>query len=289
VSGVGSTVREGIGTMRSRAVTHRLALVVSIGLLLGVAVAGPARATTVAAWDFSQYAAPGFLTTDNVALELTQTLDANYSDLDPNAMGSPADQFGTMFLDGSLGSSVGTLTGPIIPNGNDLTANNDVLDIDTVFLGSGGSFNVLKLIEGQENTMILGLGAVEGNSSVVFQADLTTAGLLGEDWVLSLGGQNRQGGTGQVNVEFSTDGASFESLDPFEFTGNESVFTAPTTSGPTEQAFFRLTFLDGIETNPTIDNVGISATMVPEPGAELAAMAGLIGLVVVRLRRIRGV
>jgi len=257
-----------------------LALGSVLTLLASAWTAQPARAVTVAAWDFSQYAAPGFLTTDNVALALTQTLDANFSDLDPNAMGSPADQFGTMFLDGSLGSSVGTLTGPIIPNGNDLTANNDVLDTVGVTLGSGGSFNVLELIEGQENTMILGLGAVEGNSSVVFQADLTTAGLLGEDWVLSLGGQNRNGGTGQVNVEFSTDGTSFDPLAPFQFTGNESVFTAPTTSGPTSQAFFRLTFLDGIDTNPTIDNVGIAATTsVPEAGTLLLLGSGLMGLV----------
>ena len=64
--------------------THSLfALLASLGL---AAVSSPAQASTIAGWDFSQYVGSSFLSVDGASF--TNTLDANYSDLDPNGAGA---------------------------------------------------------------------------------------------------------------------------------------------------------------------------------------------------------
>src|SRR5262245_9809707 len=58
------------------------------------------QANIVAGWDFSQYGGTGSLA------PLTNTLPANYSDLDPSFnAGSGSASHGTLFFDGSKGSS----------------------------------------------------------------------------------------------------------------------------------------------------------------------------------------
>jgi len=55
-----------------------------IPLALAALVAGPsaAQSSLVAGWDFSQYAGDGFMSIDGGS-SFTNTLPANYSDLDP--------------------------------------------------------------------------------------------------------------------------------------------------------------------------------------------------------------
>jgi len=258
--------------------------------------AGAAHATAVAAWDFSQYAASGFLTTDGTTFATTQILDANYSDLDPNKLGSPADQFGTMYLNGDFGSTSAGLTGDFVPNSNDLTLNNDALDDPLRLIGSSGSLTILETIEGQENTNMLGFGpaitAADGNpgtgGTVVFGADLSSVPEEGQNWSLSFAGLTQSGGTSQVGVEFSTDGVAFQTLNPFVLQSNAAVFATSPLGGATDQAFFRLTFTDSVsDTFPSIDNLAISADLVsvPEAGTILLLGSGLLGLTAIGRRR----
>ena len=83
---------------------------IAAGLVLATSGGARAQDTLVAGWDFSQYIGPNALTVDciNPALQL----EANYSDFDPTAgTGAEASAFGTMFNDGSNGStdSVGAM------------------------------------------------------------------------------------------------------------------------------------------------------------------------------------
>jgi len=266
------------------------------GVAAWVSIASTAQATAVAAWDFSQFLVSGQLTTETT-FAVAQTLDANYSDLDPNKLGSPADQFGTMYLNGDFGSTSAGLTGDFVPNSNDLTLNNDALDDPLRLIGSNGSLAILDVIEGQEFTNMLGFGpaitAADGNpgtgGTVVFGADLSSVPELGQDWSLSFAGLTVSGGTSEVGVEFSTDGVTFQSLDPFVLESNAAVFQTTALGGPTDEAFFRLTFTDSVsQTFPSIDNVAISATLVSEPTRDLAmagALLAVLGLYAHRRRQ----
>lgn len=245
--------------------------------------AGSAGAATVAAWDFSQFPNPGAFTTDGTTFEITEQLDANYSDLDPNFLGPESAAFGTMFADGTAGSTVGGLTSPFAPNSEDLTENNDVLETNLVFLGDGAALNSLT-IEGQENAKRMGLGT-DAPASLVFGADLSSIPEFGQDWTLSFGGVTADdpNGSSDIGVEFSTDGSDFSSIGSVVLAGTPAVFSLDAV-GSADQAFFRLN-IDGSNELPTIDNVGINTTLVPEPGTALLLGGGLAGLAAIGRRR----
>ena len=92
---------------------------------LAAVVASPALAVSmVAGWDFSQWAGDGFPSLDGE--NLVNTLDSNFSDLDPTfGAGTESAAFGTMYLNGLFGST-DTNFGDFIPsaaNPNSLTSN----------------------------------------------------------------------------------------------------------------------------------------------------------------------
>lgn len=224
-----------------------------------------------------------FLTTDGSTFALQPTLDANYSHLDPNALGQEAAQFGTLFLDGTSGSSVASLSDPIVPNGEDLTQNNDALETVGWTIGGPESHDVLANAEGQEFTNPLALGAVSP-ATIVFAADLSSIPEIGQDWTLSFGGVMVDGGTSEVGVEFSTDGNDFQTLSPVSLSGSAAAYSVSAT-GSGDQAFFRLD-LEGVNPGrPTLDNVAINTTLVPEPGTALLLGGGLAGLAGLGRRR----
>ena len=88
--------------MKTRLVTS----LISLALSAFVASSSSAQASLVAGWDFSQYAGDGFMSIDGGG-SFTNTLPANYSDLDPTfGAGFESGAFGTMFADGQFGSTV---------------------------------------------------------------------------------------------------------------------------------------------------------------------------------------
>src|SRR5262245_55776567 len=106
--------------MKKRLLTSALA-----ALGISVLIAGSANASMVAGWDFSQYLAPGALTIDGATG--TNVLSANYSNLDPTAgAGAESAAFGTMFINGSFGSTnvdPTSATPPFWPNDGSLVSN----------------------------------------------------------------------------------------------------------------------------------------------------------------------
>src|SRR5262245_43391323 len=200
-----------------------LASLTMLALSLGWASASSAQASVIAGWDFSQYAGDGFMSIDGGG-SFTNTLSANYSDLDPTfGAGFESAAFGTMFADGQFGStavSAGSGTEEFVPSaavGGSLASNLDaptLLDFD--------AFSVLSS-EGQVSTESLAMLAPAA-ASVVFEADLTGAGRTGTNWSLTLGARTTSGSS-SIGVAFSSNGDSFTSLTPLSVSTTDSKFT----------------------------------------------------------------
>jgi len=257
--------------MKTKAILSSLA-----SLALSVLVAGSARATMIAGWDFSQYAFDGAISIDGGTL--TDTLAANYSNLDPTfGAGSQSAAFGTMYLDGSFGSSTTPLdfTDPFVPTTGSLVSNlNGGVPLSVPF----DSHSVLDS-EGQAFSEFMSMTTTAA-FMVVFEADLTTVPDFGTDWVLSFGGRTFSGAT-SVEVEFSTNGTSYSSVGTASLNTVDTLFTLNLGAAGTDNAFVRLSFgapgAGGLN-QARIDNVAIAATLVPEPGTAALLLAGLVGL-----------
>ena len=249
---------------------------------------GPAQAVMVAGWDFSQYLGDGLLSTDGATF--SETLDANYSNLDPTfGAGAESAAFGTLYMDGSNGSdAVGAGSGSeaFLPSAGSLASNQN----EPVVQNGGppqvpfDTFTVLT-DEGQAFTELLGMTA-PGAISVVFGADLSSIGGQGANWMLSLGGVTF-GSNASVAVEFSTDGASYAAIGALNLTSVDSRFELPLDTVLATQAFVRLTFATpgGAVGQAKIDNLAINADVVPEPGTLLLLGVGLAGLELLGRRR----
>ena len=247
-------------------------------------VASSAQATMVAGWDFSQYAGDSFMSVDGGG-SFTNTLDANYSDLDPTfGAGAESAAFGTMYVNGQFGSTdvpVGSGTEQFLPSaavGGSLLSN---------LTAPGGqdfdSFTVLAS-EGQLSTESLAMIAA-AQSVVVFEADLGSVPVIGSNWSISFGGKTANG-TSSVGIAFSSDGVSFTSFGSVNLTTVDTLFTVNLGVAATNNAYVRLSFNPvGID-QPLIDNVALNATLaVPEPSTALLGSLGLVGLVIAGRKR----
>jgi hypothetical protein len=250
-------------------------------LALSTLVAGSARAVMIAGWDFSQYAFDGAISIDGS--NLTNRLDANYSNLDPSfGAGNQTPpvssaNFGTMYIDGSFGSSTTPLdfTDPFVPTTGSLVSNLNAGVPGSVPFDS----HVVLDSEGQAFSEFFSMTTTQA-FMVVFEARLTAVPDFGTDWVLSFGGRTFAGNT-SVGVEFSTDGTSYSSVGSANLTTVDTPFTLNLGAAGTDNAFVRLSFAapgGGGLNQARIDNVAISATLVPEPGTAALLLAGLIGL-----------
>ncbi len=260
-------------------------------ITLSLFSANPARAAMVAGWDFSQYFADGLLSIDGASY--TDTLSANYSDLDPTqGAGTESAAFGTMYLNGQFGSTnvnAGSGSEPILPSGalgGSLSSNlgapgglGGSLDFDT--------FSILAF-EGQEYTNALALTAADA-ASAVFAANLSSVPEIGSDWSISFGARTFSG-AGSVGIAFSTDGTSYASIGSVILSALDTLYSVNLGAIATDTAFVKLSFdapAAGGVGQAFIDNVAVNATVsaIPEPGTALLFGLGMLGLGVAGRRR----
>jgi hypothetical protein len=265
-------------SIRHRFLRHKLATYLGSLAVAGF-VAGSAQASMIAGWDFSQYTGDGFMSIDGGG-SFTNTLDANYSDLDPSfGAGAESAAFGTMYANGQFGSTnvpAGTGNEQFLPSaavGGSLNSN---------LTAPGGtdfdSFTVL-LSEGQASAESLAMIAA-AQSTVVFEADLGSVPVIGSNWSISFGGRTANGAS-SVGVSFSSDGVTFTSFGTAALTTVDTLFTYALGTAATNNAYVRLSFNPSGINQPLIDNVALNATLaVPEPSTAVFGALGLIGLVI---------
>jgi hypothetical protein len=234
----------------------------------------------VAGWDFSQYFAPNTLSTDGVGF--TDTLDANYSDLDPTfGAGAESAAYGTMYMDGTAGSTDVDESSPgaaFVPTGGSLSSNLNA--------PGGVPFDSHSVLdnEGQTYTNFLSMTATDA-VSVVFEADLTVLTAY-NGWTVSFAGATFTGTT-TVAVDFSTDGVGYHEYGTVTLDTTDTLFEVDLGIAQTDNVFVRLRFDAPVGTDQAIiDNVAIMADVVSVPTLPAAGPL-LLGLLLATSARRR--
>lgn len=244
-------------------------------------LAASADAAVIAGWDFSQYETGGGALAVDGNSTLANTLFANYSNLDPTGnAGAESAQYGQMYVNGQFGSTnvTSAFSGALLPIAGSLSSN-------TTAIGPN-PFNSLSVLtfEGQTFAEDLRMKTFAPSTSVVFAAD-AGAGKTVSGWSLSFATQLEGVTSGQVVVEFSSDGTSFASIgSPLAITATDAQQVVSLGAGSNQRAFVRLTFTNGA----TFDNValsGVISNVVPEPMTASLLAAGLGGLALLGRRR----
>lgn len=236
------------------------------GLSVGAVLSSQAQ-TLIAGFDFDSFP------------------DANYSDLGLGGSvndGAAAAAFGTFsFQDGGTSN-----TFPAVQTGSgSLTANATLVSSVRV-----PGFNNTMDTSGNGWLQADDLGALSSADGGFFDFNISTGGTLYEDFTFSFAAAQSQGGTTQLNVEYSIDaGSSFIdlgdlSVSALESSGGESL-SVDALGFSASDVIFRVNFTD-IATGTRFDNVQVSGTVVPEPSA-FAAIAGVLVLGFAATRRRR--
>jgi hypothetical protein len=286
---------------------------------LSVLAAGPALAVQgniVAGWDFSQYGGTGSLA------PLSNTLTANYSDFDPtfNA-GSGSASHGTLYFDGSNGSSNTTTdllptagvmncerrpvgvnqplkpAGCAVPNVDGPVRSNKKEPWARAGKTSFDAFTVLRA-EGQQYQNALAMRATN-TVNAVFKGDAGSPQPSGR-WSVSFGGRVETGGgdnggqlscdpngssecNASVSVEYSTNGSSYTSFGSVPLTSADTRYEVQLATNTSQTGYVRLGLTPGAGgALPIIDNVAL-----PEPGATMSLVFGLLGLLGLHRRHTR--
>lgn len=253
----------------------RLLPVVAVAVALGAAGTAHAEdAELIAGWDFSQYFGDALLSVDGETY--TSVLSANYSALDPTfGAGAESADFGTMYIDGSFGSTAvaaGSGNEPFLPSQALLgsLASNLIPD------GNGGTpfdfFSVLST-EGQSFTELMAMIA-SAPVSVVFEADLSSVSQTRDQWRLSFAGRTFQG-TSTVTIDFSTDGSGYTNVASIDLTEVDTRYVLSLGSVTASTVYTRFNFSPEGVNQPFIDNVAIQVPEVGPAGATLAAILSL--------------
>ena len=265
--------------------TLPIALIASSVLTL----AGLAQAETIAGWDFSQYAASCSFAKDTTLVP-SDTLEANYSNrIAAPGVGPTAASFGTLYLNGSFGSTnvdetsqnpalVPTQSAPgsLASNLSAPTSGGpgyDPFDAQSSLTAAGQDY--FNLISMTATAPVL----------PVFEALLGAPPAPLKHWELSLGGKTFSG-TSTVGVEFSSDGVSYSPMTTFNLTTTDAQLSAPLMAAVTDKAYVRLSLDPSGGQQPILDNVAI--VLLPEPSATAQAVASVLSLALFhRIRRRR--
>jgi hypothetical protein len=265
----------------------------AIGAITALAVspsgAGSAQAAMIGGWDFSQWAGDGALITDGTTFALVDTLDANYSSLDPSdGAGAESAAFGTLYFNGQFGSTdVDETAFPPVFAPSAAAPDSLSSNLNAPVAGGGpvpfDSHTILQA-EGQDFANLLSMIATTP-LSVVFEVDLSSVPEFGSDWSVSFGGKTSSG-TSAVGIEFSTDGLNYTSFGSVNLSSVDAPFSVNLGAGASDLAFVRFNFSPAGVDRPFIDNVAINATTaIPEPGTALLCGLGLVGLALAGRRR----
>lgn len=250
---------------------------------LAAAASAFGQANLVAGWDFSQYAGVNFNVVNGTTGAFVNTLSANYSDYDPTlGAGAESAAFGTMYWNGSFGSTNGQATNPgadAIPFSGSLTNN--------TFMGSGvaADSHTIMDAEGFDFSNFLSFTVLDsfggGDGDLVFGA---TTPWDNQDWELRFAGTvNGVGADASVGILFSTDGVTYNPVGSALLTDVDTLYTFTVPGNVSSTGYFMFDFTDIDATaNPVIDNVGISA--VPEPATYALYLGALAFLFIVRRR-----
>lgn len=260
----------------------RMLLIASSVLTL----AGLAQAETIAGWDFSQYAASGSFAKDTTLVP-SDTLEANYSNrIAAPGVGPTAAGFGTLYLNGSFGSTnvdETSQTPALVPTQSAPGSLASNLGAPT----SGGvgydPFDAQSSLTaaGQDYFNLMSVTAT-APVQPVFEALIGGPPTPVTHWALSLGGKTFSGGS-SVGVEFSWDGITYSPITTLNLTTSDTLFNVPLAAAITDRAYVRLSLDPAGGGQPIIDNVAL-----PEPGQTLQAVVGLLSLAVFhRIRRHR--
>jgi hypothetical protein len=247
-----------------------------------------ANADLVAGWDFSQFAGPGFNSTDGSTFAGEGNAQANYSDFNSPSPDIAAASFGSIYYNGSFGSTdaVDGFTYQAVPVSGNLGSGSNQTADGNPFNDSSSYAFLTNSGQGFTNNLSLG---IDGNISVVFEANVIGQAAGASDWTLNFAAKDSLN-TSSVSWEISTDGSSYTSLGlTNNLTTTDSAFSVTSAlADNSDQVFFRGTFAD-IEVGDSralFDNVGISGAVVPEPST-YAAIFGVfaLGFAVYRRRR----
>jgi hypothetical protein len=258
-----------------------------------LATAGPARAVPemVAGWNFSQYSGDGSLDTDGDFLN-EATLSANFSNRIPgDGAGAAANPYGTMYMDGSKGSTAIDVDGfppafgPSQAAGGSLTTNLGAPTSSGTPAGAIPFNGPCANQDGQTSCESLAMLAnpTQDPLRIVFEASLAEDGLQGEDWFVSFAGKTLGSGTSSLlSIDFSLDGVSYAAATTRTLTSTDTAFTVDFSGVPGDsvaKAYIRFAFAAVSGSEPLIDNVAIFAgNVVPEPSTALLLLGGLVGL-----------
>lgn len=260
-----------------------------IAALLAGSAASLGAQQAIVGWDFSQFSQDGFSSTDGV--NLTGQVNANYSTgaSDPFFGAAHNNGLGTMYYDGTNGSTALSLNpADVQPNGG-----GDVGNFGYTALGTSGQITTLGT-QGQSQTTARALGFNSGanGDSFTFEVDITGFAdfQTATDWQFSFVGYNASDSDNASSIawEYSTDGSSFNAATTSNLTQNEARIDLDVSSlsgGALDgqSGFFLRGTLGGVTDGLTyVDNVGVSA--VPEPSA-FAAIAGVLALGFAATRR----
>ena len=117
----------------------------------------------------------------------------------------------------------------------------------------------------------------QGAANIVFSGDLSSVPQSGKNWVLTFGGQTFAG-TSVVSVAFSTDGSTYTSFGNVTLSTVDTPFSVSFGATQADIVYVRLGLNapgSGGANQAIIDNVALSASLVPEPGAVVLFAAGL--------------